>query len=69
VFGALTSCGCTTVREFDPQTLGPGECMTVEVTMTAPLEPGMTKTKYVTFDIEGQAPLKLAVDLQSAAAE
>ena len=67
VFGALTSCGCTTVSEFDPQSLGPGECMTVEVTMTAPVEPGMTKTKYVTFDIEGQAPLKLAVDLQSAA--
>jgi len=69
VFGAVANCGCTTVSEFDPQTLSPGECMTVEVTMTAPLEPGTTKTKYVTFDIEGQAPLKLAVDLQSAAAE
>ncbi len=69
VFSAAASCGCTTVSEFDPQTLGPGECMTVEVTMTAPVEPGTTKTKYVTFDIEGQAPLKLAVDLQSAAAD
>ena len=39
--------------------------MTVEVTMTAPVEPGTLKTKYVTFDIEGQAPLKLAVHLQA----
>ncbi len=65
VFGAATSCGCTSVSDFDPVSLSPGECMTVEVTMTAPVEPGTSKTKYVTFDIEGQAPLKLAVHLQA----
>lgn len=66
VFGAETSCGCTTVSEFEPQTLSPGECMKLEVTMTAPAEPGTRKTKFVTFDVEGQPPLKLAVHLQAA---
>ncbi len=66
VFAAETSCGCTTVRPFDPTTLGPGECMTIEVTMTAPEEPGVMKTKFVTFDIEDQGPLKLAVHLMSS---
>ena len=66
VFGAVTSCGCTTVSAFEPQTLSPGECMKIEITMTAPLEGGAAKTKYVTFDVEDQAPLKLAVHLRAA---
>ncbi len=66
VFGAATSCGCTTVSEFEPQVLTPGECMTLEITMTAPVEPGTGKTKHVTFDIEGQAPLELPVHLFAA---
>ncbi len=66
VFAAEASCGCTTVSPFEPTTLSPGECMTIEITMTAPDEPGALKTKFVTFDVEGQGPLKLAVDLMSA---
>ncbi len=68
VFSAATSCGCTTVSEFEPTTLSPGECLEVDVTMTAPTELGLLKTKYVTFKIEGQDPLKLPVHLFSAAA-
>jgi hypothetical protein len=66
VFAAEASCGCTTVSPFEPTTLSPGECMTVEITMTAPDEPGAPKTKFVTFDVEDQGPLKLAVHLMSA---
>ena len=66
VFSATTSCGCTTVSEFPPQLLSPGECMKLDITMTAPVEPGAHKTKHVTFDIEGQAPLELAVHLMTA---
>ena len=66
VFGASTSCGCTSVSEFDPQVLDPGECLKLDITMTAPAEPGTRKTKHVTFDIEGQTPLKLAVHLLAA---
>jgi len=66
VFAAEANCGCTTVSPFEPTMLGPGECMEVVVTMTAPDEPGTLKTKFVTFDIEDQGPLKLAVHLMSA---
>ena len=66
VFGASASCGCTTVSEFVPQTLDPGECLKLDITMTAPAEPGTRKTKHVTFDIEGQPPLELAVHLLAA---
>ena len=66
VFAAEASCGCTTVSPFEPTTLSPGECMTIEITMTAPDEPGALKTKFVTFDVEDQGPLKLAVHLMSA---
>ncbi len=65
VFAAKANCGCTTVSPFDPTMLGPGECMEVVVTMTAPDEPGTRKTKFVTFDVEDQGPLKLAVHLMS----
>jgi len=66
VFAAEASCGCTTISPFDPTMLDPGECMEVVVTMTAPDEPGVLKTKFVTFDVEDQGPLKLAVYLRSA---
>ena len=66
VFDAVASCGCTTVSEIEPRTLNPGECMKVEITMTAPESPGATKTKFVTFDVEGQPPLELPVHLQAA---
>ena len=65
VFAAAASCGCTTVSPFEPTTLSPGECMKIEVTMTAPDDHGTLKTKFVTFDIEDQGPLKLAVHLMS----
>lgn len=66
VIGYAASCGCTTVEGFEPRTLDAGECMKLLVTMTAPVEPGARKTKYVTFDIEGQPPLELAVHLLAA---
>ncbi|GEM_PF-2388181 len=66
VFGAEASCGCTTVSPFEPTSLSPGECMTIEITMTAPDEPGSSKMKFVTFDVEDQGPLKLAVHLMTA---
>jgi beta-lactamase regulating signal transducer with metallopeptidase domain len=66
VFSAAAACACTTVSEFEPTELGPGECMKLEVTMTADPHPGAAKTRYVTFEIEGQAPLKLAVHVRTA---
>jgi beta-lactamase regulating signal transducer with metallopeptidase domain len=60
------SCGCTVVTGFEPKTLGPGETMMLEISMTAPAEIGTTKTKHVTFTIDGQPPLKLPVHLEAA---
>lgn len=65
VESARASCGCTTVHAFQPTTLQPGESMMVELTMTGPDKAGLTKTKYVTFQVEGQAPLRLPVHLMA----
>ncbi len=69
VLGFSTSCGCTTVDRFEPAALDPGDCMKIRITMTAPPKPGERKTRYVTFNVEGQPPLKLAVHLQAAGPE
>ena len=69
VLGYSTSCGCMTVEWFEPRTLDTGECMRLRITMTAPLEPGALKTKYVTFYVEGQPPLELAVHLLAAGSD
>jgi beta-lactamase regulating signal transducer with metallopeptidase domain len=66
VTGVKVSCGCTIVTGFEPKTLGPGETMMLEISMTAPAEIGTAKTKHVTFTIDGQAPLKLPVHLEAA---
>ncbi len=63
VESARTSCGCATVHNFQPTTLQPGESMMIEITMTGPDKAGLTKTKYVTFHVEGQVPLRLPVHL------
>lgn len=63
VESARTSCGCTTVHDFQPTTLQPGESMMVEITMSGPDKAGLSKTKYVTFLVHGQEPLRLPVHL------
>ena len=68
VFSATAACACTTVSEFEPTELSPGECLKLEITMTADLAHGAGKTRFVTFNIEGQPPLKLAVHLHTAGA-
>ena len=62
VLAATAECGCTVV-ELTPGTIGPGECMPVKVSMTAPTEAGHAKHKLVTFYIQGQDPLELPVRL------
>ncbi len=69
VLAFSTSCGCTTVDRFEPRSLDPGDCMKILITMSAPPLPGERKTRYVTFNVEGQPPLKLAVHLQAAGPE
>ena len=61
-----TSCGCTVVNGFDPIVLGPAESISLEVSMTAPRRGGQRRTKYVTFEIEGQPALRLPVHLTVA---
>jgi beta-lactamase regulating signal transducer with metallopeptidase domain len=63
ITGAKAGCGCTKVLGFEPTTLGPGETMMLEIVMTAPSKVGARNSKYVTFHIDGQAPLKLPVSL------
>lgn len=60
------SCGCTTVTEFQPAVLAPGQSMRVEISMTAPGSAGDTKTKHVTVYVEDQKPFKLPVHLKAA---
>jgi beta-lactamase regulating signal transducer with metallopeptidase domain len=62
---AKANCGCTMVAGFEPGTLAPGAWIQLEITMTAPTEPGAEKTKTVTFLIEDQPPLKLPVHLRT----
>jgi beta-lactamase regulating signal transducer with metallopeptidase domain len=69
VTGVKPSCGCTKVIGFEPATLGPGEAMMLEISMTAPSGVGTKNTKNVTFHIDGQAPLKLPVHLVAAGPE
>ena len=52
ITSAKATCGCTKVIGFEPTTLGPGESLMLEVSMTAPAEIGTTNTKYVTFTID-----------------
>ncbi|MHC4320410.1 MAG: M56 family metallopeptidase, partial [Planctomycetota bacterium] len=66
VKSAKASCGCTIVAGFEPTTLGPGEIMALEISMTAPTRIGAKNSKDVTFDIDGQALLKLPVHLETA---
>ncbi len=66
VFSATPACACTTVSEFEPTELGPGECLKLEVTVTADMQPGAARTRHVTFEVEGQAPMKLAVHIRTA---
>jgi beta-lactamase regulating signal transducer with metallopeptidase domain len=65
ITSAKASCGCTVVNGFEPTTLGPGESLMLEVSMTAPARAGATNSKHVTFQIDGQAPLKLPVRLEA----
>jgi hypothetical protein len=65
VTSVKASCGCTTVIGFEPTTLGSGEILMLEVSMTAPSNIGTQNTKHVTFQIDGQAPLKLPVHLEA----
>ena len=65
VFSATPACACTTVSEFEPTELGPGECLKLEVTVTADTQPGAARTRHVTFEVEGQAPMKLAVHIRT----
>ena len=66
VRGVSTTCGCTTVNDFEPTVLRPDQRTSFEISMTAPTTPGAQKTKTVIFQIDGQPPLKLAVHLQAA---
>ena len=65
ITSAKASCGCTVVNGFEPTTLGPGESLMLEVSMTAPSRVGAENFKHVTFQIDGQAPLKLPVRLEA----
>jgi beta-lactamase regulating signal transducer with metallopeptidase domain len=65
VTSVKVSCGCTRVIGFEPTTLGSGEILMLEVSMTAPSNIGTQNTKHVTFQIDGQAPLKLPVHLEA----
>jgi beta-lactamase regulating signal transducer with metallopeptidase domain len=65
VTGVKVSCGCTVVAGFEPTTLDSGAFKMLEISMTAPAGIGEKKTKYVTFDVEGQPPLKLPVHLEA----
>ena len=65
ITSAKASCGCTKVIGFEPTTLGPGEFLMLEVSMTAPARVGAKNFKNVTFQIDGQAPLKLPVRLEA----
>ena len=62
---AKVACGCTTITRFDTGPLAPGASMLVELTMTAPNNPGERKTKSVTFFIQGQPPLKVPIHLEA----
>ena len=62
---AKVACGCTTITRFETGPLAPGATMLVELTMTAPVKPGETKTKSVTFFIKGQPPLKVPIHLEA----
>jgi beta-lactamase regulating signal transducer with metallopeptidase domain len=65
ITSAKASCGCTVVNGFEPTTLGPGESLMLEVSMTAPARVGAVNKKHVTFQIEGQETLKLPVRLEA----
>jgi beta-lactamase regulating signal transducer with metallopeptidase domain len=65
ITSAKASCGCTVVNGFEPTTLGPGESLRLEVSMTAPARVGAKNLKHVTFQIDGQEPLKLPVRLEA----
>jgi beta-lactamase regulating signal transducer with metallopeptidase domain len=65
ITSAKASCGCTKVIGFEPTTLGSGESLMLEISMTAPSRVGAKNFKNVTFQIEGQAPLKLPVHLEA----
>ncbi|MHC5006606.1 MAG: M56 family metallopeptidase [Planctomycetota bacterium] len=65
ITSAKASCGCTVVNGFEPTTLGPGKSLMLEVSMTAPARVGAKNLKHVTFQIDGQAPLKLPVRLEA----
>ncbi|MEE8154432.1 MAG: M56 family metallopeptidase [Phycisphaerales bacterium] len=62
---AKVACGCTTITRFETGALAPGASMLVELTMTAPNNPGERKTKDVTFFIQGQPPLKVPIHLEA----
>lgn len=62
---AKVACGCTTITRFEIGPLAPGASMLVELTMTAPEKPGESKTKSVTFFIQGQPPLKVPIHLEA----
>ncbi|MCZ6651997.1 MAG: DUF1573 domain-containing protein [Planctomycetota bacterium] len=62
---AKVACGCTTITRFEIGPLAPGASMLVELTMTAPEQPGERKTKSVTFFIQGQPPLKVPIHLEA----
>lgn len=66
VRGAKASCGCTTLAGLVTGPLPPGRPMAVTVTMTAPSTPDTEKTKKVTVDVAGQAPLVVAVTLRTS---
>jgi hypothetical protein len=61
------SCGCTTVAGFAPGSLAPGAGLPLEITMVGPDKPGQEKTKTVTIDVEGQAPLRIPIHLEATA--
>jgi Zn-dependent protease with chaperone function len=63
VLDASANCDCTQVVGFESGLLAPGEMMKIDLSMTAPVAPGMRKTKLVTFKIEGQAEYSLPIHL------
>jgi len=61
------ACGCTTVEAFAPVSIPPGGAVAFAVTMAGPDEPGATRTRTVTWLVEGQAPLETTLILRAAA--
>ena len=65
VLAAKASCGCTTLPEFKPLTLEPGEKSRIELSLKAPARPGLRRIKHITFRMKEREALKVPLIIET----